>query len=323
MSLNDSVDKIPGIGGITKRKLISAGIIYIKDVLMFSPARLAELTGISEETAEKVIKNAIKYLEKKEAGFSFIEASKIDDKIEVGKFLHTGSKKFDKILGGGYASKTITELCGEYRSGKTQCCLTATVTAFLPPDQGGLCDESPSKMTVVFIDTEQTFTKKRILEIAKRFELKENILDSILVGRPLSAYHQMQMINDLVKLVKRRNVKLVIVDSLTRLPRADFEGRGELYARQRLILAMVEKLKRLAQLYDIVVIITNQVMSRPDMFFGGHAVPIGGHVLAHNVDTRVMLIVKKDPIRVARIVDSAWLPPAECEIRITSQGITD
>ena len=81
MSLDDSVEKIPGIGSTTKKKLINAGIIYIKDVLMFSPARLAELTGISEETAEKVIKNAIKYLEKKEMSFGFIEASKIEDKI--------------------------------------------------------------------------------------------------------------------------------------------------------------------------------------------------------------------------------------------------
>jgi len=54
MSLNDSIEKIPGIGSTTKKKLVNAGILYIKDVLMFSPTRLSELTGMSEETTEKL-----------------------------------------------------------------------------------------------------------------------------------------------------------------------------------------------------------------------------------------------------------------------------
>jgi RecA/RadA recombinase len=62
----------------------------------------------------------------------------------------TGSKALDELLGGGIESQSITEIFGEFRTGKTQLCHTLCVTAQLPKDQGGL------EGKVILIDTEGT-----------------------------------------------------------------------------------------------------------------------------------------------------------------------
>lgn len=42
--------------------------------------------------------------------------------------LTTGSKELDKLLGGGIETGSITELFGEFRTGKSQICHTLAVT---------------------------------------------------------------------------------------------------------------------------------------------------------------------------------------------------
>jgi RecA/RadA recombinase len=42
--------------------------------------------------------------------------------------LTTGSSELDKLLGGGFETGSITEIFGEFRTGKTQICHTLCVT---------------------------------------------------------------------------------------------------------------------------------------------------------------------------------------------------
>lgn len=42
--------------------------------------------------------------------------------------LTTGSKELDRLLGGGIETGSITEIFGEFRTGKTQLCHTLAVT---------------------------------------------------------------------------------------------------------------------------------------------------------------------------------------------------
>ena len=51
-------------------------------------------------------------------------------------YLSTGSVELDKLLGGGMETGAITELFGEFRTGKTQLCHTLCCTAQLPIDSG-------------------------------------------------------------------------------------------------------------------------------------------------------------------------------------------
>ncbi len=317
-----TVEDLKKVGSTTKRRLISAGLISLKDVLMFHPKRLSELTGMSEETAIKVVEEAIELLESNQSkDYGLEKASTLTELTEGRYFLHTGSRNLDNILMGGYSSGEVTEFAGEYRTGKSQACYTAIATAFLDINEGGLND---GDINVVLIDAERTFHPKRMEPIFRRFDIDPSYaLDRIWVGRPRNTFHQKKMIDNLVKVIKERNVRLVVVDSLTRLPRADFTGRGELYDRQRYILAMVESLRRLATTYNLVVLITNQVVAMPDTMFGPSMKPIGGHILAHSVDTRLFLTMSKGNIRNVEILDSSWLPPNKTKIKITEAGIAD
>jgi RecA/RadA recombinase len=79
--------------------------------------------------------------------------------------LQTGSKALDALLQGGMETGSLTELFGEFRTGKTQLCHTLCVTAQLPLDQGG------GEGKALYIDTEGTFRPERLQAIAARFGL--------------------------------------------------------------------------------------------------------------------------------------------------------
>ena len=74
----------------------------------------------------------------------------------------TGSKELDKLLQGGIETGSITELFGEFRTGKSQLCHTLAVTCQLPVDMGG------GEGKCLYIDTEGTFRPERLLAVAER-----------------------------------------------------------------------------------------------------------------------------------------------------------
>lgn len=76
--------------------------------------------------------------------------------------ISTGCKEFDKLLDGGVETGSITELYGEFRTGKTQLCHQLAVTCQLGFDQGGGCGRC------LYIDTEGTFRPDRCIAIAER-----------------------------------------------------------------------------------------------------------------------------------------------------------
>ena len=60
----------------------------------------------------------------------------------------TGSSKLNSFLKGGIETQAMTEIAGEYGSGKSQLCYTLCVTANMSLDKDGLGG------SVIFIDTE-------------------------------------------------------------------------------------------------------------------------------------------------------------------------
>jgi len=51
--------------------------------------------------------------------------------------LTTGSTELDKLLEGGIETGSLTEVFGEFRTGKTQLCHTLCVTCQMPISEGG------------------------------------------------------------------------------------------------------------------------------------------------------------------------------------------
>ena len=59
----------------------------------------------------------------------------------------TGSQSLDLFLGGGIETQALTEITGEFGSGKSQLCYTLCVTVNVRNNDNG----------VIFVDTENTF----------------------------------------------------------------------------------------------------------------------------------------------------------------------
>ena len=308
-----SIEDLPGVGPQSAEKLISAGYATLEGIAVASPAELVEAAGLGEATAAKVIKAARDALE-----MGFESADILAEKRKLVGKLTTGSKEVDNLIGGGIETQSITEVYGKFASGKTQWCFETAVTCQLPKDQGGL------EGNCLYIDSENSFRPERVISVAQRFGLDENeVLKNIFVARAYNADHQMLLAEKASEMVKEKNIRLVIVDSLTAQFRSEFIGRGQLAGRQQKLNKHMRTLQKLAEMSNVVVLVTNQVMERPDILFGDPTAPVGGNVVGHASKTRIYLRKSKDDKRVAKLVDSPSLPDGEAIYRVTEKGLED
>jgi len=256
-------------------------------------------------------------------GSSFATGLEVQDKRRRVIMISTGSKAVDTILGGGIMSQSISEVYGEYRTGKTQLAHTMSVVAQLPPDMGGASGK------VAYIDTEGTFRPDRIRAIADRFGVNGDMaLENILYARAFNSEHQMELINECsIRFAEDKDFRLIIVDSIMACFRTDYSGRGELSERQQKLAQMLSKLSKLSEEYNIAVLMTNQVQSDPGatMTFvaGGALKPIGGHILSHASATRMFLRKGRAEERVAKLVDSPDKPESEASYKLDEGGWAD
>lgn len=200
----------------------------------------------------------------------------------------------------------------------SQLCHQLCVSVQLPVEQGGLGGGA------LYIDTEQSFRLERIAQIARRYGLKlEDVLRNIIYAEAFSSDHQVILLEKADKWVKENDIKLVIVDSLTSNFRSDYIGREMLAERQQKLNRHMHKLLRIARTFNLSAVVTNQVMSRPDVVWMGNIVtPIGGHIVGHTTTTRVFLR-KAKKARIGRLVASPYLPEREARFNITENGIED
>jgi DNA repair protein RAD51 len=235
----------------------------------------------------------------------------------------TGSKQLDTLLAGGIETGSITEIFGEFRTGKSQICHTLAVTCQLPFDMGG------GEGKCLYIDTEGTFRPVRCLAVANRFGLSgEEVLDNVAYARAYNSDHQLELLNQAAQMMTETRFSLLIVDSATSLYRTDFAGRGELSSRQTHLAKFMRTLQRLADEFGIAVVITNQVVAQVDggpsaMFNPDPKKPIGGNIIAHASTTRLSLRKGRGETRVCKIYDSPCLPESDCLFAINEDGIGD
>lgn len=308
------IEHLPGVGATTARKMREAGYKDAMGIATSSPVGLAEVCEIGEATARKIIEAARSHLK-----MDFVTGTEVLERMKKVKLITTGSKALNALIGGGVETQSITEAYGAFGSGKSQLAFQLAVNVQLPEEQGGLAGD------MVWIDTEGTFRPNRVIQLAKAKGLNpEEVLTKIHVARAYSADHQILLAEKVPELFQRYpNIKLIIVDSLTSIFRSEFVGRGTLADRQQKINKHIHDLQRLADRYNVAVYITNQVMAKPDMFFGDPTQAVGGHVLGHASTYRVYLRHSKGDKRVAKLVDSPCLPEGECAFKIDENGISD
>jgi DNA repair protein RadA len=309
----EELKELKGVGESTARKLAEAGYT-IQSLAVAVPAELAEAIEISETTARKIIQEA-----KRKAKIGTLVTADVilEQRKSVGR-ITTGSSSLDELLGGGIETRATTELFGEYGSGKSQIAHQLCVNVQLPLERGGLDG------TALFIDTEGTFRPERIVEMASALSLDpKKVLQNIGVYRVYTVEDQILVAEKCEDEIDRRGVRLLVVDSLTSLFRAEYLGRELLASRQQKLAKHVHTLNKLAATKDIAVVATNQVMARPDIFFGDPTRPVGGHVVGHSMTTRIYLRKSKGNVRIARVVDSPLLPEMERPFCICPEGIRD
>lgn len=307
------ITDLPGVGPSTAQKLVDAGYTTIEAIAVATPHELAQIAGIPLVQAQKIIEAAREALDIRIK--TALELKR--ERMKVGK-ITTGSKSLDELLGGGVETRTITEFFGEYGTGKTQLCHQLSVNVQLPEDRGGLAAKA------VYIDTEGTFRWERIEQMARGVGLDpDKVMENIYWIRAVNSHHQMAIAEKLFDLMGKDNIKLVVVDSLTGHFRAEFPGRENLAVRQQLLNRHLHQLMRLAEIYNAAVVVTNQVMAIPEVFFGSPERPVGGHVVGHAPGIRVQLRKSKGNRRIARVVDAPHLPEGETQFAITEFGIRD
>ena len=114
----------------------------------------------------------------------------------------------------------------------------------------------------MFIDCEGTFRPERLVAIAQRYNLDEAaVLDNVAYARAHNTDQQNELLKQAAALMCENTYALLIVDSATNLYRTDYSGRGELSARQMHLAKFLRHLQRMADEFDIAVVITNQVVA--------------------------------------------------------------
>jgi DNA repair protein RadA len=319
-----TLESLHGINRHLITKLQGAGIQSISDLATTTASEFLEeyysnydenSPGIDMETISQLIIKAKQKLI--EDGLISKEFSTAEDILEVRKNLvrfTTGSRDFDLFLDGGVETQALTEIAGEFGSGKSQLCYTICVTANTEsPDNG-----------IIFVDTENTFRAERIHQIAESRGLDaEEIMKKIFVCRIYYSAHLEALIRSLAKSIEQYKARLVIIDSIISLHRAEFAGRETLAERQQRLNTILHKLIRLAEIYNVAVVYTNQVQAQPDNLFGGNSmIAAGGNIMAHASTYRIFLR-KAGHNRIATMIDSPYHAYSQVKFTIGEQGIED
>jgi DNA repair protein RadA len=307
------IEDLPGVGPATSQKLRDLGYHTVESLAM-ATSRELEPIGVSEKKACQIIEAA-----RSAIGISFIRADELFKMRQAVLRITTGSKALDKLVDGGLETQTITEFYGEYGSGKSQFCHQLCVNVQLPPERGGL------NGAALYVDTENTFRLERIIQMAKHLGLDpEQVAKNIIYAEAFTSDHQMFLLENADEVIKNNNIKLIIVDSLTAHFRSEYIGREMLASRQQKLNKHMHKLISLARAFNAVAVVTNQVMAKPDQFFGDATHPIGGHIVGHTSHTRIYLRrASHGPVRIARLVSSPYLPEGEEILKVTENGIED
>ncbi len=309
------IEDLPGVGPMTADKLRDAGYDTIMSIAVAPTSELSESSGMSAASATKAqiaARNAM--------DMGFITGTELVERRKTIERMTTGSEDFDGLLGGGIETQSITEAFGEFGSGKSQLAMMLAITCQLPKKDGGL------NRDILFIDTENTFRPERITQMCETRGLNpKKILSRIMVARAYTSDHQMLLVDKVDEVINKhgKDIGLIIVDSLMSLFRSEYAGRGTLAVRQQKLNRHLHSLQRMADKHNLAIYLTNQVQSNPAVFFGNPTKAIGGHILGHASQFRIYLRKGKAGKRVARLVDSPYLPEGEIIFNITEKGIDE
>lgn len=311
------------VKGVTASKLQDIGIEYVEDLATWHNIELSQDANVGEDTADKYIQ--LSFDELRQRGIMRPELMKASQVLEWRNKLDrciTGSNSLDSLFNDGYEhtgieTSAVTEFFGEFGSGKSQICHTLACLAQNSIEEKGL------GAGCLYIDTEGTFRPERMKQIARARNLDvDKIMDNTLAIRIQNASELELKMKKLPFYIREANARLLIVDSITSKHREESSDRGHLAPRQQRLNSIMHRLVKTAEIFNIAVVITNQVMADPGQMFGDPIKPVGGNVIAHASTYRIY-IRKTGRNRIARMYDSPNHAAEERKFTITEKGIED
>lgn len=307
--------KLKGVGASRAEKLIDAGYMSIAAIAIADVRDFVERTGLPKSSAEQLITNA-----RGLAGIGEFEClDEIAEEEEREDHLTTGCSALDDMLGGGFPVGTITEIHAKNGIGKTQFCFTAAVDATRPIEEGGL------DCHVLYVDAENTFSAKRVLQIANEKGLDvSTVAKKIHCVKANNSAHQILLMDKINEEAAKYPVRLLIIDSIISHFRNEYIGRGALAERQQQLNRYLAQLLAFAIENKAVVLVTNQMMASPDGFaFGPSDIAVGGNCLGHACATRLGIRKGQGEKRIVRLEKSPKFPTGESVCAINAAGVTD
>ncbi len=341
MAATADLEDLSGVGPATAEKLRENGYDTYQSIAVASPGELSNTADVGESSAHDIIQAA---REAADVGGFETGTDVLERREQIGK-LEFLIPELDEMLGGGVETQSITEVYGEFGAGKSQVTHQLAVNVQLPKEQGGLHGRC------VFVDSEDTFRPERVDEMVNGLpddvieatmeardieggpddedamdELVQTFLDKIHVAKAFNSDHQILLAEKAQEIAQEYEdddypVRLLCVDSLTAHFRAEYVGRGELADRQQKLNKHLHDIDRVGNLYNSAVVVTNQVQSNPDAFFGDPTKPIGGNILGHKSTFRMYLRKSKQDKRIVKLVDAPNLPDGEAVMRVQGEGL--
>jgi RAD51-like protein 2 len=261
--------------------------------------------------------------------------------------LVTFVRDLDELFGGdGFPLGEVTEIAGVPGIGKTQFSMQLCLNAQIPTKLNGLGGEA------IYIDTEGSMMplrfeqmaiaiQKHLLTISKKnwssdIELIDFIstklsptemLRNIHVFRVTDIDEQDATIYNLATFIESHpNVKIVVIDSIAFHYR--YHNEHEMKNRGRKLQFIGAELHRIAVLYNIVVLIVNQVTTKVSFDPDGKAkaqsssviVPALGDTWAHIPNNRIIL-KWENGIRIAELLKSSTYKPGMVPFLVSTDGV--
>ncbi|KAL4766395.1 putative DNA repair protein (Rad57) [Aspergillus foveolatus] len=182
----------------------------------------------------------------------------------------------DTLLNGGIATGYVTEVTGESGSGKTQFLLGLLLAVQLPPPQG-------AGRSAIYISTEAPLATNRLSQLIECHPYLSTLsreqapsLGRILSINAMDLESQDHILSyQLPVAIKRYNVGLVVIDSITSNYRAEHTSHdlSGLSTRSGELAKLGQMLRNLAASEDVAIVVANQVSDR---FEGDAPLPFSG-----------------------------------------------
>jgi DNA repair protein RadA len=287
-----SLEGIAGIGPTTIKTLAENGIKTMYDVVALTPTTIAQYIKGDDDKATKLHDFCKNYLiQNNFVSKNIMSATELLEVQQKLSILQTRCQGLDYLLDGGIRSKVMTEFYGENGSGKSQLGHLLAILAQLPVEEGGL-KNSDNTPIVVIIDTENKYSTRRIMQIAVARGLAEDEEDAkkftnnIKIMLPKTVSEQLYMIGLIRQwLSSKLNIRLLIIDSATALIRAEMSERNVSWMKKDVMNSMFLQLRGIAEVFDIPIVVMNQIYNSPDVSFGDNDIPYGGHIFGHAIST--------------------------------------